>query len=164
MSGITLIIWDFGIYLLIGFIGGMEQNPEPIDTKYLSLCHWTLNSVAAHDFAKVNTPKAFNATKKFDFIRLSQSYLDATISSDSIGLSLGYNMIHPDHPKNIKQGGVCFYYRETLPVKTTQINYLPECLACEVSYGNKKSLLLHDIGLLAKLMMNLMSFFVVLNT
>ena len=47
-------------------------------------------------------------------------------------------MICSDHPKNIKQGGVCIYYRETLPVKTVQINYLPECLVCEVNYKNKK--------------------------
>ena len=27
--------------------------------------------------------------------------------------------------------------RETLPVKTIQINYLSKCLFCEVNYGNK---------------------------
>ena len=47
-------------------------------------------------------------------------------------------MICADHPKNIKQGGVCIYYRETLPVKIIQLNYLPECLVCEFNYDNKK--------------------------
>ena len=74
-----------------------------------------------------------------NFICLSESYLDSTISSDDNSLSLdGYNLIRADHPNNIKQGGVCIYYRETLPVKTVQINYLPECLVCEVNYKNKK--------------------------
>ena len=54
---------------------------------------------------------------------LSKLYLDSTISSDDSGLSLdGYNLIRADHPKNIEQGGVYIYYKETLPVKTVQIN------------------------------------------
>ena len=81
----------------------------------------------------------FNTTKNFDFICLSESYLDSTISSDDKNLCLdGYNLICADHPKNIKQGGVCIYYRETLPVKIIQLNYLPECLVCEIDYDNKK--------------------------
>ena len=83
--------------------------------------------------------KAFNKTKNFDFICLSESYLDSTLSSDDKNLCLnGYKLIRADHPKNLKQGGVCIYYRETLPVKTIQLNYLPECLVCEINYDNKK--------------------------
>ena len=41
------------IHLLI-LCGDVEQNPRPKDMKYLSLCHWNLNSLAAHDFAKVS--------------------------------------------------------------------------------------------------------------
>ena len=58
-----------GIYLLI-LCGDIELNPGPKDAKYLSLCHWNLNSIAAHDFAKVSAIKAFNTTKNFDFICL----------------------------------------------------------------------------------------------
>ena len=50
----------------------------------------------------------------------------------------GYKLIRVDHLKNIKQGGFCIYYRETLPLKIIQINYLPECLVCEINYDNKK--------------------------
>ena len=42
----------------------VEQNPGPKDAKYLSLCHWNLNSLAANDLAKVSALKAFNATEK----------------------------------------------------------------------------------------------------
>ena len=70
---------------------------------------------------------------------LSDSYLDSTILSDDKNLCLdGYKLIRADHPKNIKRGGVCIYYRETLPLKIIQINYLPECLVCEINYDNKK--------------------------
>ena len=127
-----------GIHLLI-LCGDVEQNLGPKNTKYLSLCHWSLNSLATPDFAKVSALKAFKVTEKFDFTCLSESYLDSTISSDDSSLSLdGYNLIRADHPKNIKQGGVCIYYRETLPAKTVQISCLPECLVCEVNYKNKK--------------------------
>ena len=86
------------IHLLI-LCGDVEQNPGPKDTKYLSLCHWNLNSLDTHDFAKVSALKAINATEKFDFICLSESYLDFIISSDDSCPSLdGYNLIRPDHP------------------------------------------------------------------
>ena len=49
-----------------------------------------------------------------------------------------YKLIRANHPKNIRQGGVCIYYRETLPLKIIQTNYLPECLVCEINYDNKK--------------------------
>ena len=129
----------FPIISLLILCGDIELDPGPKDAKYLSLCHWNLNSIAAHNFAKVSALKAFNTTKNFDFICLSESYLDSSISSDDKNLCLdGYKLIRADHPKNIKQGGVCIYDRETLPLKIIQINYLPECLVCEINYDNKK--------------------------
>ena len=126
------------IYLLI-LCGDIELNPGPKEAKYLSLCHWNLNSISVFDFAELSAIKAFNTTKNFDFICLSESYLDSTISPVDKNLCLdGYKLIRATHPKNIKQVGVCIYYRETLPVKIIQLNYLPECLVCEINYNNKK--------------------------
>ena len=99
------------IYLLI-FCSDIELNPGPKDAEYLSLCRWNLNSIAAHNFAKVSALKAFNTTKNFDFICLWESYLDSIISSDDKNLCLdGYKLIRADHHKNIQQGGVCIYYK-----------------------------------------------------
>ena len=126
------------IYLLI-LCGDIELNPGPKDAKYLSLCRWNLNSIDAHNFAKVSALKAFNTTKTFNFICLLESYLDSTITSDDKSLCLdGYKLIHANHPENIKQGGVCIYYSETLLVKIIQRNYQPECLVCKINYDNKK--------------------------
>ena len=59
--------------------------------------------------------------------------------SDDKNLCLDdYKLIHANHPKDIKQGGACIYYREILPVKIIQLSYLPECLVCEINYDNKK--------------------------
>ena len=124
------------IYLLI-LCGNIELNPGPKHAKYLSLCHWNINCIAAHKFAKVSAFKALNTTKNIDFICLSESYLDSTTSSDDKILCLdGYKLIRADHTKSIKQDGVCICYEETLPLKIIQINYLPECLVCEINYDN----------------------------
>ena len=34
----------------------------------------------------------------------------------------GYKLIRVDHPQNMKQGEVCIYRREILPLQTIQIN------------------------------------------
>ena len=91
-----------------------------------------------HDLAKLSTLKAFHGTETFDFICLSESYLDSVISLGNSSLSLDfYKLIYSENPKEIKQGGVCIYNTETLPVKTIQINYLHECLVCEVNFEKK---------------------------
>ena len=110
--------------------------------KYLSLCLWNLNSLAAYNFTKVSALKVFNVKeKKIFFLCLSESYLNSTIPSDDGSVSSdGYNLICADHLKKIKQGGVLIYYRETLPIKTIQESYLPECLVPEVNYEDKKNI------------------------
>ena len=86
--------------------GDVEQNPGTKDTKYLSLCHWNLNSLAANDFAKVGALKAFNAMEKFDFICLFESYLDSTISPNDSSLSVDrYNLIRADRSKKLCRVG-----------------------------------------------------------
>ena len=57
--GFWYLFFD-SIHLLILY-SDVEQNPGPKDTKYLSLYHLKLNSLAGHDFAKVRALKAFNA-------------------------------------------------------------------------------------------------------
>ena len=48
-------------------------------SQYFSLCHWNLNSLHAHNYAKVPLLQAFNTLHKFDLICLSQTYLDSSI-------------------------------------------------------------------------------------
>ena len=36
-----------------------------------------------------------------------------------------------------RRGGVCVYYKNTLPLKLVNINYLQECLNFEFKIGNK---------------------------
>ena len=54
----------------------------------------------------------------YDFICLSETWLDSKTSIDSNDLSLkGYNLNRVDNPVNVKKGGVCVYDKETLAVQ-----------------------------------------------
>ena len=45
----------------------------------LNFCHWNLNDIAAHDFAKVPLTEAFIKANNIDIICLSETFLDSTI-------------------------------------------------------------------------------------
>ena len=47
-------------------------------------------------------------------------------------------MVRNDHPGNVTRGGVCAYFRESLPVRCISNPYLNECLIFEISVDNKK--------------------------
>ena len=42
-----------------------------------------------------------------------------------------------DHPSNTKRGGVCLYYKCSLPLKVIEVSYLKECIIFEVKIGDK---------------------------
>ena len=46
----------------------------------------------------------------------------------------GYNLIRADNPKNIKREEVCIFDREILPLKINNVNFLNDCLVCELSF------------------------------
>ena len=49
----------------------------------------------------------------------------------------GYNFARMDHPSNNKRGGVCLYYKCSLPLKVIDVSYLQECINFEVKIGDK---------------------------
>ena len=120
----------------------VEFNPGPKKNKEfpLSCCHWNVNSLLAHDCAKVTSLEAYNSVFKYDFICISETYIDSTISSDNNNLNiLGYNLIRADHPSNSKRGSVSIYYKESLAVQTLNNIGLPVYLVCKVCLSNKTS-------------------------
>ena len=52
---------------------------------------------------------------KHDFICLLGTYLDSTIPDNFLEID-GYNLVCAYPPNNIKRGGVCIYYKESLLV------------------------------------------------
>ena len=101
----------FVFILLISFVcGDVELNPGPENRNScynFSICHWNLNSITAHNFAKINLLQAYNAVHDFDMICLSKYYLDSTVSSENGNLYIrDYKLVRADHSGNIKRGGV----------------------------------------------------------
>ena len=72
------------------------------------------------------------------------NYLNPEIPSDDKVLQIpGYNLVKEDHPSNSKRGGVCVYYKSSLPFRVINVKYLQEsilfelrigCKCCKVSY------------------------------
>ena len=44
----------------------------------------------------------------------------------------GYKLVRSDHPDNIKRGGVCIYYKESLPVQVINLPFFKEALLLEM--------------------------------
>ena len=50
---------------------------------------------------------------------------------------LGYVLVRADNWTNTKRGGVCNYYRNSLPLKVIDIQFLNECINFEIRIGGK---------------------------
>ena len=89
---------------------------------------------------KSSSIAAYNTIHKYNFICISETYLDSSVPADDRDTLInGHKLIRADHPSNNKRGGMCIYYREYLAVQLVETNYLSECLLCEVvSINNKK--------------------------
>ena len=118
----------------------VETTPGPNKKcKSLTCCHWNVNSLTAHNMVKLSSIAAYNTIHQYDFICVSETYLDSSVRTDDRDILInGYNLIRADHPSNKKRGGVCIYYRQSLAVELVETNYLSECLLCEFSINNKK--------------------------
>ena len=142
IATVTVLIFTL---LLLFMSGDIELNPGPNksnSSRKFSVCHWNLNSLAAHNFENVGLLEAFNTTNKFDIICVSESYLDSKFSSDNEDINIkGYKLIRADHPNNIKRGGVSAYVRESLPVPVVLNHHLSEYLILEVNLKSKKGYL-----------------------
>ena len=114
------------------------QGPNQNTAKKLSICHWNLNKIAAHNFVKLVLLKVFNSIHKFDIICLSETYLDLSILHNGSNLEIpGYNLVRSDHPSNEKRGGVCIYYKSCLLLRIININDLNKCVRFELMVGDK---------------------------
>ena len=70
--------------------GDIEVNhvPRPKCPQLFSMCHWNLNSVAAHNFGGVSPLETYIRVHKYDMICLSKTYLDSAVGLDESSLYL----------------------------------------------------------------------------
>ena len=84
--------------------------------------------------------EAYNSNHKHDFICISETYLDSSVSDGDKELAMeGYNFIREDHSSNVKKGGVGIYYKESIAFQIIDINFLSKRFLCEETVNNKKS-------------------------
>ena len=106
--------------LLVGS-DDIEINLVPKPKNQISVCHWNLNGLAAHNFTKVSLLQALSVTNDCNIICLSETFLDSSISNDDEKINIkGYNLLLADHSSNEKRG--TFDYLCTLK----------ECLVTEI--------------------------------
>ena len=72
----------------------------------------------------------------------SSAYLKHTsalgITEDDENLQVsGYDLIRSDHPSNSKRGGIAIYYKNCLPLKLIDVNYLSESIIFQLQMGSK---------------------------
>ena len=116
------------------------KGPKRLKPNYFSICYWNFNSISAHDFSKITQLKAYSSIYKHDFICLSKTYLDSpTLFNDNSLQIGGYNVVPANHHQNdVKRGGLCIYYRQSLLVRVISIPYLREAVLLELAQNNNK--------------------------
>ena len=103
---------------MVNLNGDSEKNPGP---KSYSICHWSLNSIAAHNFIKIALLKAYLSFHKMDIVCFSETFLDSSIPVDDDILQIpGYGSVGADYPSNTKCGGVLLYYK-SFKIKLPQL-------------------------------------------
>ena len=102
--------------------------------------HFVTLTLIAYQHITLQRWYIYNAIYKYDFkICLLETYLDSSMLSDNVSLDLGgYKLVHADQPNNVKRGGVCIYYKESLPVRVINLPHLQEALFLELNDQNKK--------------------------
>ena len=75
-------------FLLLLKHGDVEINPGPKkkEARFFSCFHWNVNSILAHN--KLPLLEAYNTAHKYDILRISEIYLDSSVSIDDTTLSL----------------------------------------------------------------------------
>ena len=124
-------------FLLI--LAGIEKNPVP-PMKNLSFAVWNLDSLPARDFARIPLIESFQAVNKLDFFGLCETALTENIPNEDI-LIEGFSPdpIRADKAFDTRNGGVCLYFRENLPIKPRpDLASIPETIVAEIKLNRKK--------------------------
>ena len=87
VTKIWIATWLYSVLLLLG--GDVEVNPEPKQNSInaLSICYWNLNSLSAHNYAKIFLLKVY-------MICIAETCLDSSTSPDDNDFEISrYNLI-----------------------------------------------------------------------
>ena len=126
-------------------ISGIEVNPGPPNArKKLSFAVWNLDSIPARDYARIPLIETFQATYDFDLFGVCESSLNENITNESIFIDgFSPDPIRADKPDDSRNGGVCLYFKENLPIKErSDLATIPETVVAEIKLNKKIFLVL----------------------
>ena len=90
---------------------------------------WNLDSIPARDYTRIPLIESFQSTYNFDIFGVCESLLSEDILID------GFSPEHfrADKLGNSRNSGVCFYFKENLPIKERHdLETIPETIVAEV--------------------------------
>ena len=127
------------MFIILQCHEGIEPNlgPRKLKANNFSVCHWNLDSLSAHSFSKLTQIKAYNSIYRYNFICLSETYLDSSIPNNLIDIK-GNKSVLDDYSDNIKSDGVCMYYKKYVLVRVISLPFFKEALLLEMSNNTKK--------------------------
>ena len=140
--------------------GNVHPKPGPVDDS-LRFYHWNLNGVCARDKIKISLIEAYSSVFHYNIIAPSETYLNESIKDEDIKIEGNSREIfRRDHPNCKREGGVCLYFKEDLPIERRKdLETTQETVICEIfQSGVQKHFLYRRIVLPTKVMKNLMYF------
>ena len=96
--------------------GDIHPNPGPSSSSFFNFAHWNLNSLTAHDFARIPILETFAIQENLNLLAITESALKKDVPNNKIDID-GFSHIRNDLPPNDRRGGVVLYYKKDLPVK-----------------------------------------------
>ena len=104
--------------------GDIETNLGPKKSSAINLCL---------DFVKVPLIEAFINAHNFDIVWLPETFLDSRTPHND-----GYLLLKVGHPNNIKQGGVCMYFKKSFPlIRQSDLSNMKEFLVTKINVNNE---------------------------
>ena len=137
----NILYFLYVLYLLLLKHEDKERNPglQIGQSKNISCCHWSVNSLAAKNLSEIYQLEAYNSLYNHDFICMCETYFDSSVLNGDTSFHIDEHKItRADHPSNTKKGGVCIYYKESLSVRALNETNLSECIIREISRQNCK--------------------------
>ena len=114
-------------FLFLPKHGDIKINIEPKtkETRFFTCFHLNVNNILAH----IELPLLeANNIHQFDILCASKTHLDSSVAIDETILShQSKSPVCSGHPRNVKRGGVCLYYKKSLSFSAINVSRLFHC-------------------------------------
>ena len=86
---LTILFYSIFSRILIIQHGDIQSNPGPSKKhRPLTCCHWSVNSLTAHKMITRSLIEAYDSNHKYDFMCISETYLDSSVYDDDKELAM----------------------------------------------------------------------------